>query len=72
MMNNAVKRDALTNDKQKRFLKFVKEIHILVNFYEGFYILIHTGMRISEFCGLTYKDVDYKHCKQLGIPPFSI
>lgn len=60
MMNNAVKRDALTNDEQKRFLKFVKEDSHFSKFYEGFYILIHTGMRISEFCGLTYKDVDYK------------
>lgn len=60
MMNNAVKRDALTNDEQKRFLKFVKEDSHFSIFYEGFYILIHTGMRISEFCGLTYKDVDFK------------
>lgn len=60
MMNNAVKRDALTNDEQKRFLKFVKEDSHFSKFYEGFYILIHTGMRISEFCGLTYKDVDFK------------
>ncbi|MEE0467038.1 site-specific integrase [Holdemanella sp.] len=60
MMNNAVKRDALTNDEQKRFLKFVKENSHFSKFYEGFYILIHTGMRISEFCGLTYKDVDFK------------
>lgn len=60
MMNNAVKRDALTNDEQKRFLKFVKEDSHFSKFYEGFYILIHTGMRISEFCGLTYKDIDFK------------
>ena len=60
MMNNAVKRDALTNDEQKRFLKFVKEDSHFSKFYEGFYILIHTEMRISEFCGLTYKDVDFK------------
>lgn len=60
MMNNAVKRDALTNDEQKRILKFVKEDSHFSKFYEGFYILIYTGMRISEFCGLTYKDVDFK------------
>ncbi len=60
MTNNAVKRDALTNDEQKRFLKFVKEDSHFSKFDEGFYILIHTGMRISEFCGLTYKDIDFK------------
>lgn len=27
-------------------------------YYETVYILFHTGLRISEFCGLTMKDVD--------------
>ena len=27
-------------------------------YYELVYILFHTGMRISEFCGLTLKDID--------------
>ncbi|MDO4491816.1 MAG: site-specific integrase [Lachnospiraceae bacterium] len=30
-------------------------------YYEAFYILFHTGMRISEFCGLTIKDIDLEH-----------
>jgi len=25
------------------------------------YILVHTGMRISEFCGLTIKDIDFEN-----------
>ena len=25
------------------------------------YILFHTGMRISEFCGLTMKDIDFEN-----------
>lgn len=31
---------------------------ILTKYYEVVYILFHTGMRISEFCGLTLKDID--------------
>ena len=30
-------------------------------YYEAFYILFHTGMRISEFCGLTIKDIDLEN-----------
>lgn len=30
----------------------------LPSIYEVIYILFHTGMRISEFCGLTMKDID--------------
>ena len=37
----------------RKFLKFVHD--------EMVYILFHTGMRISEFCGLTLKDIDLEH-----------
>ena len=30
-------------------------------YYEVVYILFHTGMRISEFCGLTMKDIDLEN-----------
>lgn len=30
-------------------------------YYEVVYILFHTGMRISEFCGFTIKDVDLEN-----------
>ena len=30
-------------------------------YYEVVYILFHTGMRISEFCGLTLKDIDLEN-----------
>ena len=30
-------------------------------YYEGIYILFNTGMRISEFCGLTLSDIDFKN-----------
>ena len=29
-------------------------------YYDAFYILFKTGLRISEFCGLTVKDLDFK------------
>ena len=30
-------------------------------YYEVVYILFHTGLRISEFCGLTLKDIDLEN-----------
>ncbi|MBR1669148.1 MAG: site-specific integrase [Butyrivibrio sp.] len=39
-----------------------KEYHVVYcKYYEVVYILFHTGMRISEFCGLTLKDIDLKN-----------
>ena len=34
---------------------------VYCEYYEVVYILINTGMRISEFCGLTLKDIDFEN-----------
>ena len=34
---------------------------VYCKYYEVVYILFHTGMRISEFCGLTLKDIDLEN-----------
>ena len=39
-------------------MKFVHDDNVFCKYYEVVFILFHTGMRISEFCGLTMKDVD--------------
>lgn len=36
-------------------------LNFYCKYYEVFYILFHTGLRISEFCGLTIKDIDLKN-----------
>ena len=43
----------------KKFLRFIKGDKCYHKYYEAIYILFHTGMRISEFCGLTVKDIDF-------------
>lgn len=45
----------------RKFLKFVHDDNVYCKYYEVVYILFHTGMRISEFCGLTIKDIDLEH-----------
>ena len=58
LVNDAVTREAITKDQMKKFLKFVHDDVVYCKYYEVVYILFHTGMRISEFCGLTLKDID--------------
>ena len=66
VVNNSVRREAITRDEERKFLKFVKEDSHFCRYYEGIYILFKTGMRISEFCGLTLKDIDFK-CHRINI-----
>ena len=58
VVNDSVRREALTRDQMRKFLKFVHGDNCYCKYYEAFYILFHTGMRISEFCGLTISDLD--------------
>lgn len=58
LINDSVKREALTAKQERDFLKFIKEDEHFSQFYDGIYILLKTGLRIGEFCGLTIKDID--------------
>ena len=61
--DDSKKREALTPEQEEAFLNFVKEDQHFGKYYDGIYILLNTGLRISEFCGLTPEDVDYeKEC----------
>ena len=58
VVNDAVTRQAITKDQMRKFLRFVHNDILYCKYYEVVYILFHTGMRNSEFCGLTLKDID--------------
>lgn len=58
IVNTEHTREAVSKDQMNRFLKFVHYDNVYYKYYEVFYILFHTGLRISEFCGLTIKDID--------------
>lgn len=60
VVNDSVTREAITREEERKFLKFVKDDSHFSRYYEGIYILFKTGMRISEFVGLTLADVDLK------------
>lgn len=58
LVNDSVRREAITHDQKRKFLEFVKNDKHFSRYYEGIYILFYTGMRISEFTGLTTEDID--------------
>ena len=58
LINDSVKREALTGKQEKEFLQFIKQDEHFSECYDGMYLLLHTGLRIGEFCGLTLKDID--------------
>ena len=61
VVDDSVTREAISRDQMKKFLKFVHDDNVYCKYYEVVYILFHTGMRISEFCGLILKDIDLKN-----------
>ena len=61
VVNDSVTREAVTKDQMRKFLKFVHDDVVYCKYYEVVYILFHTGMRISEFCGLTLSDIDMEN-----------
>ena len=61
VINDSVTRQAITREQMQKFLKFIYDDNCYCKYYEAFYILFHTGMRISEFCGLTISDLDMEN-----------
>ena len=59
IVNDSVTRETITRKQERDYLKFVKEDSYFCAYYEVVYILFHTGLRISEFCGLTLSDIEF-------------
>ena len=60
IVNDSVTREAITRKQERDLLKFIQEDHHFKRYYDEIYILFKTGLRISEFCGLTISDIDFK------------
>lgn len=61
LIDDRVTREAISMKDMKKFLRFVHDDNCYYKYYEGIYILFHTGLRISEFCGLTVYDLDMEN-----------
>jgi integrase len=60
IVNDSVTREAITREQERNLLKFIKEDRHFCRYYDAIYILLNTGLRISEFCGLTKSDINFK------------
>ena len=59
IVNDSVTREAITRKQERELLKFIKEDKHFCQYYDAIYILFNTGLRISEFCGLTFSDLEF-------------
>lgn len=59
VVNDSVTRETITRKQQREFLRFIKEDKHFSKYYDGIYILFYTGLRVSEFVGLTINDIEF-------------
>ena len=60
VVNDSVTREAISRKQEREFLRFIQEDKHFSKYFDGIFVLFHTGLRISEFCGLTLNDIDFK------------
>ena len=61
--NDSEKRIALTEEQLDLWLGFMRNDKIYSKYYDEMIVLLGTGMRVSEFCGLTKRDLDFEERK---------
>lgn len=59
--NDSKRREALTPRETEIWMDFIRNDRTYCKYYDEFVVLLGTGMRVSEFCGLTKKDLDFKN-----------
>ena len=63
VVNDSQKRISLTEKQQTAWMNFIREDKTYSKYYDEFVVLLGTGMRVSEFCGLTMSDLDFESRK---------
>ena len=58
--NDSQKRVALTKEETDLFMDFIRTDKHYSRYFDEFVVLLETGMRVSEFCGLTRQQVDFE------------
>ena len=59
IQNDTEPKTALTQKQEDALLSFVKIDKVYQKYYDDILILLKTGLRISELCGLTVNDIDF-------------
>lgn len=60
IINDSHTRDAISRSDERRFLEFVHQDPHYSQHYDGLFLLFKLGLRISELCGLTLSDLDFR------------
>lgn len=58
--NNTIKKTALTESQIEEYLNFIRNSKFS-EYYDEIKLLFNTGLRISELCGITFKDIDFEN-----------
>ena len=61
VVNDSEPRMALTEEQLETWMNFIKNDNTYSKYNDEFVVLLETGMRVSEFCGLTKKNLDFKN-----------
>lgn len=59
--DNSKAREALTRDQQQKLLEFARTDPKSMHHYDLIVVLLGTGMRAGELCGLTFDDLDFEN-----------
>lgn len=54
------KKQPLTPEDKAHWLEFIRNDPVYGKYYDEFVVLLNTGLRVSEFCGLTVADLDFQ------------
>ena len=57
--NNTKQREALSDEVLRDWLDFMKNDNTYSKYYDEIIVLLGTGLRVSELCGLTLNDLDF-------------
>lgn len=60
MEDTTVKKQALSKEQEESLLSFISNSKTYKKYYDDILILLGTGLRISELCGLTLSDIDFE------------
>ncbi|MFR6272586.1 tyrosine-type recombinase/integrase [Blautia sp.] len=63
IVNDSVTREAISLKQMRQFIEFVRNDKHFCRYADAIEILFKTGLRISEFCGLTTYDIDLNERK---------
>lgn len=58
--DDTIHKTALTDEQVNALLSFLKIDDVYKKYYNAIMVLLYTGLRISELCGLTVKDLDFE------------